>query len=541
MNGPSGTDMEDVEVPLAHVAQDDDGESRHTRDMSMGSSVSHSSPIEPLLEEEEPSEESSRPSLSRRNSRRISGHHNMPHSTEESQGLMHHASNSIGRASVVSDDRGEAPPYFEVVDAGHQVQPAVATPHDADNDTSNNSTPQSPPSAAGTDIDGLPSSSERRSGIRTFFNRMQHVGAPRGLGHARGPSSTSSVSYAEGPSSSAGPSRSRHRQTPSTGSSFFRTLSRQRSQSPTQSSSSTRLNSPSLISLNSISHPLTHTLTRTEFMYPKSGLTPEQLKIISSRESIARFGVPYGPDAVAFASSSRLDLTSPPPDFDSAVGSANADASSTSLSMAGISSAAGASRVSLHARGDSNGLARIPSPLAALPPAIHRENLTGAVASAGLETPTLRSAPAVTESVTRPTSGPIEPQDIPLPYPDETIGSRATTYRSTMSQSGPTDEFGTRLSRTISAPDETAFSHGSARASEASTSSGRETVGSRISYATAKDSIATRGTRRSIAYPGSEDEADNDDEVREHGKMAEHKQEATDATVVAPVASGSSR
>lgn len=531
--------MEDVAVPLAHVAQDDDGESRHTREMSMGSSVSHSSPIEPLLEEDEQSEEQARPSQSRRSSRRISGH-NLPHSTEESQGLMHHPSNSIGRASVTSDDRGEAPPYFEVVDGGHQVQPAVATPNDADNDASNNSTPESPPNAAAAGISGLPSSSERRSGIRTFFNRMQHVGAPRGLGHARGPSDGSSVSYADGLPSSSTPSRSRHRQTPSSGSSFFRTLSRQRSQSPTQSSPSNRLNSPSLISLNSISSPLTHTLTRTEFMYPKSGLTPEQLKIISSRESIARFGVPYGPDAVAFASSSRLDLTSPPPDFDSAIGGPNAGASSISLNMTGSNSAAAASRVSLHARGDSNGLARVPSPLAALPPAIHRESLVGAVSSA----PTFHSAPAVTDTSNRPqyptTFTPVDPKDIPLPYPDETIASRATTYQSMMSQSGPTDEFGTRLSRTISAPAETAFSTGSGRVSQASTTSRVETVGSQMSYATAQGSIATRGTMRSVIYPPSEDD-DEDEESEDDGRSVEHRQEATDATVVGPVASVSSR
>ena len=33
-----------------------------------------------------------------------------------------------------------------------------------------------------------------------------------------------------------------------------------------------------MISLNSISSPLTHTVVRTEFTYPKTGLTPEQLK-----------------------------------------------------------------------------------------------------------------------------------------------------------------------------------------------------------------------------------------------------------------------
>ncbi len=46
-------------------------------------------------------------------------------------------------------------------------------------------------------------------------------------------------------------------------------------------------------SLN-ISAPLTHTTTRTQFSFPKAGPTPEQLKFVSSRESLGRFGVPYG-------------------------------------------------------------------------------------------------------------------------------------------------------------------------------------------------------------------------------------------------------
>ena len=75
------------------------------------------------------------------------------------------------------------------------------------------------------------------------------------------------------------------------------------------------LTSPSLISLNSISPPLTHTATRTEFTYPRTGPTSEQVKFLASKETFGRFGLPYGPDAIAFAaSSSRLDL---PPDFDS--------------------------------------------------------------------------------------------------------------------------------------------------------------------------------------------------------------------------------
>lgn len=76
-----------------------------------------------------------------------------------------------------------------------------------------------------------------------------------------------------------------------------------------------QMTSPSVISLNAISPPLTHTATRTEFAFPRTGPTSEQVKFLSSKETFSRFGVPYGPDALAFASSSsRLTL---PPDFDS--------------------------------------------------------------------------------------------------------------------------------------------------------------------------------------------------------------------------------
>ncbi|KAG8216017.1 hypothetical protein J3R82DRAFT_8010 [Butyriboletus roseoflavus] len=79
----------------------------------------------------------------------------------------------------------------------------------------------------------------------------------------------------------------------------------------------------STISLDSISAPLTHTLKRAEFYAPKGGLlTPEQVKLITSREALERFGMPYGPDAVAAFSLSRERLaeTGPPPDFESATG-----------------------------------------------------------------------------------------------------------------------------------------------------------------------------------------------------------------------------
>jgi hypothetical protein len=112
-----------------------------------------------------------------------------------------------------------------------------------------------------------------------------------------------------------------HRTTASNGSvlsesssAFGRVLSRSQSRSMTNVAAG--LNSPSVISITSISAPLTHTAIRTDFVYPRSGPTPEQLKLISSVESVSKFGVPYGADAVAYASQSLVNLHGPPPEFE---------------------------------------------------------------------------------------------------------------------------------------------------------------------------------------------------------------------------------
>ncbi|KAG5725174.1 hypothetical protein E4T56_gene10195 [Termitomyces sp. T112] len=185
------------------------------------------------------------------------------------------------------DDRGEAPAYTETVD---NIGP-----------TMNNELPPSP-------VPVLP----RRSGFRTLLHSIPNRLSMHSSFHTRVNSSLSMMS-SENPHGTCETSQSRASHRPSNSASgsllsltHFRNLSRQ---------SNHKLNSPSLISLNSISAPLTHTLTRTEFTYPKSGPTPEQLRLISSPESFTRFAVPYGPDAIAYAS--RQDLNDvPPPDFD---------------------------------------------------------------------------------------------------------------------------------------------------------------------------------------------------------------------------------
>ncbi|EJD51999.1 hypothetical protein AURDEDRAFT_111530 [Auricularia subglabra TFB-10046 SS5] len=55
----------------------------------------------------------------------------------------------------------------------------------------------------------------------------------------------------------------------------------------------------SQIALRNISAPLAHTVVRTEFTFPKTGPTESQIKFLASRESLGRFGLPFGDEARA--------------------------------------------------------------------------------------------------------------------------------------------------------------------------------------------------------------------------------------------------
>ena len=219
-------------------------------------------------------------------------------SSEEARSIMR----SQADTTTSEDPRGETPAYYEVVDLQNQ-EDSFETPPE----------PLAAPSLAPPASESAP---PRRTSFRRILNSIPNRLSMASHSHVRTRSAFSAGSSEES-SHSRELSRSRisHRPTGSASGSLvnltpFRTLSRQKS------FNNGHLTSPSLISLNSISAPLTHTLTRTEFTYPKSGPTPEQLKLISSRESFGRFGMPYGPDAIAFASSSRQDLGMPPPGFD---------------------------------------------------------------------------------------------------------------------------------------------------------------------------------------------------------------------------------
>ena len=206
------------------------------------------------------------------------------------------------------DPRGEAPGYFVMGQA--TVNRAFTAPESPDTSAAlvtvgSGSRPASP----------LLSSS-RRSGFRALLGRTAASRSHRAYPGSSGSGISLTIASPESPS------HMHNRGASTTSLVSILGLSRQRS-SASHNSSRPNLVSPSMISLNSISAPLTHTAVRTEFAaYPRQGLTPEQLQLISSREGLAKFGRPYGPDAVAFTSLSVIDLVTgqKPPDFEAAVG-----------------------------------------------------------------------------------------------------------------------------------------------------------------------------------------------------------------------------
>ncbi|SJL10633.1 uncharacterized protein ARMOST_14024 [Armillaria ostoyae] len=291
-NPPGPADMEDVPLPVTTTVEmppvDEDGEtSLHSRNQSDGYSPMPDSPNDmPLLQEDTPSTPDLQPPGEGMPIRR---------SVDSESSLMRSTSRD-----QEPDPRGAAPAYFEVavVDISqddHSAQPRPSSSVEV--------TPPSPEA---------PASPPARRTFRSILGAL-------GSGNARGAvSHTRTGSNGSGPYSRPSTAMSYRGHRPSQSSSgsllsMHNPLVRKKS---TTTLNSQHLTSPSMISLNSISSPLPHTLVRTEFTYPKSGPTPEQLKLISSRESVARFGVPYGDEAVRWASSSRLALSSPTPEDD---------------------------------------------------------------------------------------------------------------------------------------------------------------------------------------------------------------------------------
>jgi hypothetical protein len=283
--------------------------------------------------------------------------------------------------------------------------------------------------------EGLPNQNtmNRRSGtIRAFFS---HLGggataassssrppgspvAPEGtstsqIRHVRDNSNHTIMSVASSsspdrlsPSASRTDFRRGHRASQS-GSSMFGNLRKsvhRMGSSASLSPSQQNLTSPSLISLNSIGAPLSHTLTRTEIAYPRGGPTADQIKLISSRESLGRFGVPYGSDAVAFAAASRASLSlGAPPQFDSLMEISGREGATSRAS--GLGHARGGSGASSGSSSDHHGNGR----------AGDASNATAAV-SAPPETTTFNPAT-------------IQPQTTATGLPNATAAAPPSAYR----------------------------------------------------------------------------------------------------------------
>ncbi|KIY69426.1 hypothetical protein CYLTODRAFT_488928 [Cylindrobasidium torrendii FP15055 ss-10] len=210
---------------------------------------------------------------------------------------------------VESDPRGPAPAYFEVSTAD-LADGLSALPENTPPTAAEAQVPSQTTDAQTEDPSADPNATaRRRSTFRNMlggvFNNRSTIRSPD---HTRGASNASAATTSE----------SRHRASNSL--SFFR------AQSHASNTSNVPLTSPSMISINSISAPLTHTVLRTEFTYPRSGPTADQVKLISSRDAFSRFGMPYGNDAIRYASQSRLGFNDVeedtlPPEFDEPNGS----------------------------------------------------------------------------------------------------------------------------------------------------------------------------------------------------------------------------
>ncbi|KAH8986943.1 hypothetical protein EDB86DRAFT_2952488 [Lactarius hatsudake] len=328
-------DMEDAplttQVLMPSVREDDDDDEssqRHSRNISQASSYvivndddSHAQT--PLLETD--------PSNEATHELQNSNTHVPPGTVDISDVRDSDDLAPLPNSPELTDPRGEAPPYFEVVGdleavrvtSGELTRVETTDTLPIAPDTSRVSHEQS----VETTLDDASATlgTRRRSMFRGLINAASRaLSSP----HTHPQSPTASRLSRDVPTSprpsnmSTRPAGTRspqvgHRTTLSNGSvlsvtssAFGRVTSRSRS-----TTNVAALTSPSMISITSISAPLTHTAVRTDFVYPRSGPTPEQLKLISSVDSVSKFGVPYGPAAVAYASASRVNLQ-PPPDFE---------------------------------------------------------------------------------------------------------------------------------------------------------------------------------------------------------------------------------
>ncbi|KAI0039218.1 hypothetical protein FA95DRAFT_1612748 [Auriscalpium vulgare] len=334
------------DVPVSNVVMpavaEDDGESMrtHSRNASDVSSYVHvpdnANVSTPLLSADDINEQQNENDNEQAN---LSARTDASAADDSRAALLPNASPD---PSTLPDPRGEAPAYFEV--QGNANDDGVHHVHDLSRIETTDTLPAAPESsppvaedhpATPADVEAGTGSTRRRSMFRGILSALSPRAAPvpPTASETARPSvdQQPALPRPSGVSSRLGarsPAAQTHRPSHSgsqsvfsvTSSAFGRTISRTRTRSNSNfhgSGAAGALTSPSNISINSISSPLTHTLVRTDFVYPRSGPTPEQVKMLSSREAVGKFGVPYGQDARAFASASRVNLAQgPPPEFE---------------------------------------------------------------------------------------------------------------------------------------------------------------------------------------------------------------------------------
>ncbi|KAF9034649.1 hypothetical protein BDZ89DRAFT_1062373 [Hymenopellis radicata] len=433
------------------------------------------------------------------------------------------------------DPRGAAPAYFEV---------AVV-------DLSQDNDPPSAPSAAETapatpepDAEATATSAPARRSI-TFRNFFGAFGSARSNYRSPyGPGQANATRHRQNQSSGGGSflSSNNSHYPPLSGSplNLSRTRSRSiisrgsRPNSPNANGSMNGLTSPSMISLTSISAPLTHTLVRTEFTYPKSGPTPEQLKLISSRETFSRFGVPYGEDAVRWASESRLALHDDdgtlPPDFDEPSGSRARPRSGTGAS----SHSRGDSGVSMgHQRaGSSTSLLAVPNAAVTVESPLATSSVTAETETEGeptTSTPaspdpeaepeaddnkrnTIRPTPKLSSAAPDDPSSPVPPAT-PASTSATIVSPSATIVPPSTTSSVPPSSFpatSTNLKRASTGPVGLGLPPGAAPPARSFSRASTVSVGS---YATAAETLSVRTVTPTLLEERERREA-TDDTVR---------------------------
>ncbi|KAH7337719.1 hypothetical protein B0J17DRAFT_663998 [Rhizoctonia solani] len=303
----------DEEIVLVRPAQresesDDDSNENDNRNRPQPSS-SQGPDSRPLLDDDS-SPDMPRVSLaSSSRGRSLSDHPDPPSQSQEPSQLGHESIvNTTTIASSIADTEleperdtaaprphGEAPSYAEAMSTSHVNLPSTSEVGHTAQPSTSTATDDGPALPADADATVRP---KRKSVFRHLnrfnINKQPSSSTPATEAVEMTPPRTSTSTHR--------PSGSLSTHRPSTSLS-----TNQHNPSPSLSSLSlilTRTQSPTMsrTSLN-ISAPISTTLVRTELSYPRAGPTPEQIRFLSSRESLGRFGMPYGEQAIAAAKS----------------------------------------------------------------------------------------------------------------------------------------------------------------------------------------------------------------------------------------------